>query len=305
MSGLENGEVHEILVPRWDKSDPDFDIPRALLNTLGFLRSEPIRAVAVKGSGPVHARAIGEGAIVEIYRDAIVVASPFAARDRGFFNKFGLACSILGFVGMAVFSYLTISMMAHSIWEAFDIFGLLFLVCAAGLFLLATIWFYRMLGLPSDWPILFNRKTRQVTYFKVNFPSLFRFNRQVPVEMVTRPWDEAKLRTYRSTLFFGKTFRIVHQMALLWGDPLKPEVLKDVVLIGDPDIVDDGWNLALWEHIRQYMEEGGPPLRHGETLRKPLNPKPPLQFPRDIRDAAGGGPLSVHEVDPLVHSTPR
>lgn len=279
--------MENILVPRWNKADPDFEIPRALLNSLSFLRGAPVRAVDVENSGPVHRHAVGGGAVVQIYRDAIAIGSPFALQDIGL-NILGLACSIFGAIGMMVFCYLGISLMWGSYWGAFEVFGLLFLFCAGVLFLLAAARFYRTLKLPADWPILFNRRTRQVTYFKVNFPTLFGFNRSIPVELVTRPWSEAKLRTYKTTLFTGKTLRIVNKMALLWGDPLNQRLLKDVVLIGDFDIVGDGWNLALWEHIRQYMEEGGPPLRHGETVRKPPSSRPSLRFPRDIVDAAGG-----------------
>lgn len=48
--------------------------------------------------------------------------------------------------------------------------------------------------------------------------------------------------------------------------------------------------LALWEHIRQYMEEGGPPLQPNDELRKTDLSRVPT-FPPEILVKVGGQPL--------------
>lgn len=297
---LKDAREDRILVAEWSGRETEFEIPRRLSNDFVFLRGQPVHGVAVRESGPVHTQAAGEGAVVPAFPNAIAIGSPIAVQDRDFLNRFGLICNIFAAFAMIAFCCMAISLMDSSALRVFDVISLLILAGAAVLFVLATVRSYRMLKLPPDWPILFNRRTPQVTYFKVNLPSLLGFGRAIPVDVITRPWGEAKLRTYKTVLFSGKIHRIVYQMALLWGDPVEPKVLKDVVLIGDLDIVDDGPNLRLWEHIRRYMEEDGPPVRKDDCLRKPPNANPPLQFPRDIQDAAGGAPLSRDELAALI-----
>ncbi len=96
---------------------------------------------------------------------------------------------------------------------------------------------------------------------------------------------------------FGKTFYYALWLQMLWGGKDgNPKRLKDYVAIGFEGYEEDDGLLQLWEHIRRYMEEDGPPIQPGERLRKPANKRKPLEFPPEIIAAAGGPALSEAEV---------
>lgn len=118
---------------------------------------------------------------------------------------------------------------------------------------------------------------------------------------MTRPWDEAKLRTYTRKVYNGRYVRTEYQMALLWGSENDSAVLQDIVLVGNFCWFDEE-NMALWEHIRRYMEENGPPLNAGEKLRRPANSVPPLRFPIEIQEAAGDPPFVASQIARLMDS---
>ena len=66
----------------------------------------------------------------------------------------------------------------------------------------------------------------------------------------------------------------------------------------------DSTQLALWEHIRQYMEEDGPPLQPGDKLRATDLSRVP-EFPPEIVAAAGGPALDQEAIDELVQQKAR
>ncbi|MCU5783204.1 hypothetical protein MA04_02504, partial [Alcanivorax balearicus MACL04] len=49
------------------------------------------------------------------------------------------------------------------------------------------------------------------------------------------------------------------------------------------------------EHIRRYMEEGGPPLQPGDQLRRVNRDKLP-EFPPEVVEVAGGPALTEEEL---------
>ncbi|TXD56871.1 hypothetical protein FUT88_17960 [Ralstonia sp. TCR112] len=100
----------------------------------------------------------------------------------------------------------------------------------------------------------------------------------------------------------GKSFHDSHWLVLLWGaqDEHGRNVVKDCVPIGYEGYFEDERLFQVWEHIRRYMEEGGPSIQPGEQLRKPANSRKPLEFPPEVIAAAGGPALSVAEVERLA-----
>lgn len=94
------------------------------------------------------------------------------------------------------------------------------------------------------------------------------------------------------------------KLCLLWGnDPDEPRQFKDWVAVGLNK--EDEQLLQLWEHIRRYMEEGGPAILPGETLHRGVYdsrwkaPKP--LFPDDVIADAGGQPLNEEQIAALAH----
>ena len=76
--------------------------------------------------------------------------------------------------------------------------------------------------------------------------------------------------------------------------------VRDHGLIDCQSHLEDEPLFQVSEHIRRYMEEGGPPIQPGERLRKPANNRKPMEFPPEVIAAAGGPALSEAEVKRLA-----
>ncbi|OAK89405.1 hypothetical protein AB851_20045 [Ralstonia pseudosolanacearum] len=116
-----------------------------------------------------------------------------------------------------------------------------------------------------------------------------------------------KVRTYKLIVSnAGKSFHESYWMVLLWGglDENGQKTVKDCVPIGYEGYFEDERLFQVWEHVRRYMEEGGPAIQPGERLRKPVNNRKPMAFPPEVIAAAGGPALSVADVERLAGVEP-
>ncbi|KAB0597860.1 DUF6708 domain-containing protein [Cupriavidus gilardii] len=288
----------EILLPESGASERIFDIPEELKRRVPFLKNAPVRGAPALGSGPVSKVARTYDTIIGAYPSALLVGSPAGRSTRQFFVWLGIL------MGMFLFFPVAFSLIGDFYHFAADDISLsdvigsllfLFLIVVDFLFVVWCINIIRWA--PPDWPIMFNRHTRQVSYFQVRFPNFLRFWQPAPVDLIVRSWDDAHFRTYKAIQFTGALFRETSEIAILWGDEDNPRRLKDVVRLGDTFNAGDGPCIQIWEHIRRYMEEGGPVLNDGESLRKPTNNNPPLRFPKYLEEAAGGAPLSPEQIE--------
>ncbi|MFV8578311.1 hypothetical protein ACNRBH_03900, partial [Ralstonia pseudosolanacearum] len=121
------------------------------------------------------------------------------------------------------------------------------------------------------------------------------------------PWDDVKVRSYKAIVSnAGKSFHESHWLVLLWGHLNEDgrAAVRDCVSIGYEGYFEDERLFQLWEHIRRYMEEDGPPIQQGERLRKPVNNRKPMAFPPEVIAAAGGPALSVADVELLAGVEP-
>lgn len=143
---------------------------------------------------------------------------------------------------------------------------------------------------------MFNRKTRNVAYFKVALPNFLKFWCPAKSVVVVRAWEDAHFRIYKAVQFTGVGLKMSFELALLWGDEENPTLLKEFVFVGDNFSWGEEPCLQIWEHIRRYMEEKGSILNEGETLRKPVNANPALRFPKHLEDAAGGVRLTPDQI---------
>lgn len=285
----------DVLVPLWKKPEPYFEIPpKAAKYVPG--KKDPYRVVPDDKSVPTHAVAGTKESLVAVYPEAIAISTPMGRERAGGW----LSICICGMgVVMALHSGI---FMSTDVNGEIQIFPIVMSLLAGGGFLLFGTWMYRLLQhTPPERPILFSRKARRVDYFVPHPPPFWKFWKPVPVEIRSHSWDDTRVRCYKTHHATGVTVREVFNLLLLWGgEDGNPRLLKDFVAVGFQDDYSDAYIFQLWEHIRRYMEEGGPPIQPGEKLREPGNSNPPLEFPPEILADAGGPPLSRQQVARLA-----
>ncbi|KAF1712639.1 hypothetical protein CSC70_00175 [Pseudoxanthomonas kalamensis DSM 18571] len=115
----------------------------------------------------------------------------------------------------------------------------------------------------------------------------------------TYRWEDVRARSYKLTEFTGSAGRESYLLALLWGEESDPRQCKEIITIGYKGWWEDELLWRLYEHIRRYMEEDGPPIQPGETLRTSGFGKLPA-FPPEVIAKAGGPALSPEEVMKLA-----
>ena len=304
--------AREGLVSEWKQSEPYFEPLEGMTQKMArYSFNKPWRVMPDDKKEPVHKKASTKDAQVAVHPNAIVIGSPGGGDVRkglSFYVYFTGAIALITY-------YMVYKSMPHAYhysyydeyWHKFenkyfiyDVFWFIFIVSFSIFATFSVIygWLitYRS---PPDYPILFNRKTRVITFFRqTQSPGLTRLWKLPIRTPASYSWDDAKIRTYRVFMSrFGKTFYYALWLQMLWGGKDgNPKRLKDYVAVGFEGYEEDDGLLQLWEHIRRYMEEDGPPIQPGERLRKPANKRKPLEFPPEIIAAAGGPALSEAEV---------
>nr|CBJ53624.1 conserved protein of unknown function [Ralstonia solanacearum CFBP2957] len=287
-----------MLLPVWDKPEPYFQILNKLKPILPPSRS-PWRIAPDEKHVPTHKLARTRNCLVTVHPEAITIGSPYGRSRKGL----GLFAAVLMFMFSLVLCFFAVQSI-NLYYE--DFFGFFVSSVGAVVVFLAAIWFFNFaVRMQSDWPVMFNKKNRTVTFIRPNRPRFFKFWEFTNSGVATYSWDDVKVRTYKLIVSnAGKSFHESYWMVLLWGelDEHGQTAVKDCVPIGYEGYFEDERLFQVWEHIRRYMEECGPPIQLGEQLRKPVNNRKPMEFPPEVIAAAGGPALSVAEVELLARA---
>jgi hypothetical protein len=276
--------MNKVLLPVWNQQEPFFTFPERFRNSKPA-RLRPWRVAPDRKDVSVHVLSSTRDALNAVHPDAIVIGSP-AGPDLAKTGK--------------IFFFMALGVTLMFLWSFIET-KFAIVLFAVILFSLAAVWFYRAsFGWYDDWPIMFNRNTREVLYYPIRLPHFFKIWRPVKPELVRRSWDDVKVRSYKyKETNAGRSFHDSYNLSLMWGgEGGDPRMLRNYVNIGYQGYFEDEWLFQLWEHIRRYMEEDGPAINHGEELRRPGSGKP-LRFPRDVIAAAGGAALTTEEVAAL------
>ncbi|MEO7066804.1 MAG: hypothetical protein ABI114_07855 [Rhodanobacter sp.] len=288
-----------ILLPIWNKQEPWFRFNQKFKHRM-VAKTKPWRLEPDDRKTPVHNLASTRDSLIAVTPEAIVIGSP-VGKSNVSTGKTSLLLVPGPLMLLGAFVY------ALFIGGEFYIVSVIPLV---GFVLTGIIqtWFLKSwLCAPKDWPTIFNRKDRTVTYAPVRRPRFWKFwDLKVPMDFRTESWADLRVRSYKYVegTTGGASFHDSYQLMLLWGglDGRERE-LKDVISIGYIGYIEDEMLWMLWEHIRQYMEEGGPAIRRGEKLRHRESGKP-IVYPSAVLRAAGGAPLSEKEVEQLAAAAP-
>lgn len=279
---------YDVYLPVWDQAEPWYEFAEEQRQT--FIGSNPWRVSFVDKKQRVHAQASSCGAVVNVYRNAIEVGGPAGSSEMLIMGVFMILLSVAGVVMGAI-------LLAETRLDLFSFFSLLMLIPS-----LYSLSFFTRLSFfkPRDIPVLFNRESRLVSVSKPRHISFFRFwEPGVVQDVVTYSWDCIHSRSYKYTQMMGETSREAYNLTLLCADLDHPHKFKDFTYLGYVETWEDAPLWRLWEHIRRYMEEDGPPLQPGEMLRTSGFGKLP-KFPQHLIDAAGGEALSAEEIEKLT-----
>ncbi|WP_407351809.1 DUF6708 domain-containing protein [Luteimonas sp. R10] len=297
-----NNPNYDIRIPEWNQPDPWFQFGEAVRNGTLLGGKLPWRVAPEDKRVSVHGQASTCDALLNVYPDAIEVGAPAGTPEMTFMLPFFaivglLSVGLVGWINVSIFSDLIAA--DELSWP--DLIFLCFSLSALVIFFLATVLFFKIAFFtPRDIPVLFNRSTGEVSFFSVIPVRFWEFWKKVGVDPAqTCKWDDLRARSYKMTEFTGSAGRESHLLALLWGEPDDPRQCKEIVTIGYKGWWEDELLWRLYEHIRRYMEEGGPPIQPGESLRISGTGRLPA-FPPEIVAAAGGPALSAEEVHRLA-----
>ncbi|MDB0509886.1 hypothetical protein LBW60_14730 [Ralstonia solanacearum] len=300
--GADDPREKGVLVPVWNKPEPYFQILDKLRPIVPPSKN-PWRVVPDDKRAQTHRLARTRECLVAVHPKAIVIGSPYGRDRRGGLGWFGV-------IFMACVSFVFASNGFGAIFsEDRDLIFAAFALVFSFLFMLIAVAFFNYAKrMPSDWPIMFNRENRTVAIIRPARPRFFKFWKFTDLGVFTYAWDDVRVRSYKAIVSnAGKSFHESYYLVMLWGgeDESGRKVAKECIPVGYFGYFEDERLFQVWEHIRRYMEEGGPPIQPGERLRKPVNNRKPMEFPPEVIAAAGGPALSVAEVERLAGVAPE
>lgn len=152
--------------------------------------------------------------------------------------------------------------------------------------------------------MLFNKKTKLVYILPYLNGGFFRFwkdgSHGTPIAY--RWDDQIRARIYNYIYFRGANLASEgFELGLLAIRQGTANEVEQLIQLGVQSNGFDSAQLALWEHIRQYMEEDDPPLQPGDKLRATDLSRVP-EFPAEIVAEAGGPALDQDAIDQLVQA---
>ena len=288
---------NQVQVPVWDKPEPYFEFePKD--RKLMVARMKPWRLVPDDKRIRTHMVAGTRDALDRVYENAIVIGSPVGKSPR-----------MLGIIFCLIISMIGILMFVDSALNSLDndYFGFFISVIIILISFLFDIWTIRAgYFIPRDQPIIFNRINKSISFVKVASPHFLFIWKPRPVIFRTYEWSLVKVRSYKYMEGSRGVMHDSYNLCLLWGDePSNPKTFKDWVAIGYKGWWEDQRLFQIWEHIRRYMEENGPPINPGEKLREGVYTKKwgmaMPDFPPEVL-AAAGRLLSDDEVAALART---
>lgn len=285
-------EERGILVPEWKQPEPELEFTKEQRSRTIYAKKNPLRIMPRDKGQWVHRLPGTNRSVLRVHPEGVQIGTSIGENSVRAAAYFGLL-----FIAVS-------GLMVYVATVTFD-FAPALVICMVGVavFFLAGMFFIRHgLFSPPDCPVLFNKITRKVYVIPFRFPSFFRFwELRRPETLRVYQWDDVQARTYRRLDVPGGTVaRTETTLQMLCTTPDNPKLVDLIVSLGFTGTWSDNEQVKLWEHIRRYMEEGGPPLQPGDELRKVDHSKLP-QFPPEVIAAAGGPALREVELKKWTH----
>ena len=161
---------------------------------------------------------------------------------------------------------------AFGLWLTFNNSGAIF-----DLSFISVVWLSAVLFLlwparlelfrPKDEPTLFDRKNRKVyRVFRETQPGIKGLFKPWPLRAAEYDWNLIDAEHHAKLVTTGSTVTRYHSLLFLVRNSEQDPTIIDSFTIGNAMELGEQSVSAVWEHIRRFMEEGGPHLPPGETL---------------------------------------
>ena len=283
----------EVVVPEWEGDEPYFDVDFARARSQGKAQvgvAQPRRIIEAADLNCVHTGPSSSDFVIAAYDGGIMVGGLRGSLGISVLAWFGLIpafCLIL-IGGYCVY---VLGRIGDSAWDNFGFtLGVVFagLVSAAIGISSFSVLFRVLLLMPSDFPVIFNKSTREVWVAVPKMPSFVRIFELSPVAFERHSWSSLKPRTYRilEVTPGASSARWTYILTLVFGQEDDPRKVACETNIGFKGWGDDFELLQLWEHIRRYMNDEGPALSQGEEFKTFSTGRLP-KFPDEAMAALG------------------
>ncbi|MDH0173107.1 hypothetical protein N7367_16780 [Stenotrophomonas sp. GD04145] len=283
----------DVLVEEWEGEEPFFDTDFAKKRTNGAGQvgvAQPRRILNSADGARVHSGPSSSDAILGVYENGVVVSGLRGASSLSALAWFGLIPSFCMILIGIYCAHLIIKLGEGFAQEP----GLALGIGCAGLFGLFfgfstfSVLFRGLVLMPSDFPVIFNRGTKEVWVSVPKMPSFIRIFEFHPVRFERHSWESLQPRTYRILEVTAgmSSARWTYILTMVFGREDDPTKVASEVNIGFKGWGDDFELLQLWEHIRQYMNDAGPALDPGEKFKTFSTGRLP-KFPDEAMAALG------------------
>ncbi|WP_159691065.1 DUF6708 domain-containing protein [Cognatazoarcus halotolerans] len=216
-----------------------------------------------------HENGMSMGWVKRMHADAIeCTRAGDGVRGLGFF--FACVSLVVGLI--EVWALISVWMDADLIEYFMSIF-LVFLIFVS--MLLIPLFLTRAeLFAPDDLPVIFDRKHRKVYQItRYTQPGLKGLFQPWPTVALEYDWDLIDAQLNVQTAVGPNMAKRQHSLWFIVRRSAEDDTPIDAFTLGNPFVLNEGLASAFWEHIRRFMEEGGPHVVRGEPLAKVLRPK--------------------------------
>jgi len=282
-----------VAVPEWEGDEPYFDVDFARARSQGKAQvgvAQPRRILDSADSAVVHTCPSSSDVVVAAYENGVLIGGLRGSLSISVLAWFGfLPASGLIFVGLWC-AYIIAQAGAGAMGQpslaiGLSIAGVIGFVSGVSIF---SVLLRVLVFMPSDFPVLFNRETKEVWVAVSKMPSFVRLFELSTVVFECHSWATLKPRTYRilEVTPGASSARWTYILTLVFGQENDPRKVACEMNIGFKGWGDDFELLQLWEHIRRYMNDHGPALDRGEKFKTFSTGRLP-KFPDEAMAALG------------------
>ena len=234
----------------------------------------------------VHENGMSMGWVTRKYADAVEFTRVAdGARGLAFF---WVCVFVFGFGGVG-------SWMLYEVWQNADMveyfMSLVLVVMVITAVTVVPLWGIRLeLFAPEDLPVIFDRKHRKVYQItRYTQPGIIGLFQPWPTVALEYDWDLVDAELHVQTAVGPNMAKRQHSLWFIVRRSVEDDTPIDAFALGNPFVLNEGLASAFWEHIRRFMEEGGPHVVRGERLVEMGRPDTMWEGIKQAAHYKGGG----------------